>query len=245
MKKQKYQSNTIQSSKEAPTLLDCPQCHSFISAENVNHDNHLAKCDHCNHVFNYRTDEYWDPFGPPHDTQPDGIDILKMQSLLDIHVKHRKQMDKSNTWMSLVFGLMWNAMLLPFLFYIITSGQWYILLFISMHLFFGITMLWNVMGTLFNKTEIEVTSDQLKIKTTPFAWPGRSIRKVETAEIDQLYVASAPRKKKKTGASYALYVLKTSGKKVLLQSGLDLKTLRYLEQQIESYLGIKDRKIRA
>ena len=226
--------------EEMPPLLDCPQCHSFIGADSVNTQKHIAKCTHCDHVFNYETESHWDPFGPPLETQPDGIEILRLQSLLELRIKHRQSTDKIGTIFTLGFSVLWNLLLMPFVFFILSSGQWMLLLFISLHLFAGVSMLWRVLSQLFNTSTIEVNRDRLSIETLPFAWLGNRSKDIPVNQVKQLFVSRSKAKNSKAGPSYSLHVLLKSGKRVLLLSGLDRKTLMYLEAQIEHYMQIED-----
>ena len=244
MRKQKEKYANPVSTKEVAPLLDCPQCHSFIAADAVNTSKRLAKCGHCNHVFNYETDRHWDPFGPPLETQPDGLEVLRLHSLLELRVNHRQSADKVGTFFTLGFSLLWNLLLLPFIFFIFTSGQWTLLLFISLHLFAGVSMIWRVLGQLFNISTIEVNRDRLSIKTVPFAWFGDRAKDIPINQVQQLYVTLTKSKNNKSGPTYALHVLLKSGKKVLLLAGLDKRTLLYLEAQLESYMQIKDYPVR-
>ncbi len=240
MKRKEAKYKTKPELREAPTLLDCPQCHSFIASNHINEDKKIAKCDHCNHVFSYQTDQYWDPFGPPLETQPEGLEVLKLPSLLELRIKHREGTNRTNTFATLAFGLLWNIMLLPFLFFIVTSGQWYILLFISMHLFAGASMLWSVLGNLFNETTVEVNQHQMVQRTSPFAFGKQRERLIPISSIKQLSVTRSRSKKHQSGSNYTLNVLLISGKNIPLVSGLDKQTLEYVEQQVEGYLGIQD-----
>ncbi len=230
--------------EKQPLLLDCPQCHSFISADNINVQKKIAKCDHCDHVFNYEEDGYWDPFGPPFETHPAGIEVLKLSSLLELRVTHYLNADRTGLATVMFFSLIWNIALLPFIFFIISSGQLYILLFISLHLFAGVSMLWDVFGKIFNRSIIEINRKTLQVQTRPFPWPGQRHQSIKTSHIDQLFVdKSRTNKTPRSGQNYSLKVRLNSGKKRTLISGLDKKTLLYLESQIEDYLGIKDQRI--
>ena len=225
---------------EQPTLLDCPQCHSFIASDHINEDKQIAKCGHCDHVFDYKTEGYWDPFGPPLETQPEGLEVLRLQSLLELRLKHRHHVDRLGTFSTLAFSLLWNIMLLPFIFFVITSGQWYILFFISLHLFVGASLLWHVLGNLFNETTIEVSSQNLILQTTPFAGIKSRKRIIPSDQIDQLFVSRSKSNRPKTGPNLALRVRLHSGKTIELVTGLDKKTLQFLERQVEDYLGIEN-----
>ncbi len=231
--------------EKEPTLLDCPVCHSFLSSSDVNMEKGMAKCSHCNHVFSFEEDGYWDPFGLPTDTQPTGLEVLRLQSLLEIKLRHYSNKNKGGFGFIFLFTILWNAALLPFLYIIISSGQIHFLLFISIHLLAGLSMLWNVLGTIFNESIVEVTSHSLKVVTKPFPWFRRGNIEVSTSEIEQLYVSRTKSEKKtlSNDSGLSLYVLTKKGTRHLLLSGLDKKTLHYIEKEIEHYLKIEDRKV--
>lgn len=241
---QKYK-EAIGSKIKDPMLLDCPVCHSFLSASDVNMEKGMAKCSHCDHVFSFEEDGYWDPFGLPTDTQPTGLEVLRLQSLLEIKLRHFSNKPKGGFGFVFLFTLLWNAALLPFLYTIIASGQIYFLLFISVHLIAGLSMLWNVLGTIFNESTIEVTRHSLKVITKPFAWFGRGIKEIPASDITQLYVSRTKNRNKtpNSDSGLSLYVQTKKGKHHLLLSGLDKKTLHYIEKEIEHYMKIEDRKI--
>ena len=224
--------------EQTPTLLDCPQCHSFIASDHINEKKQTAKCGHCNHVFNYETDGYWDPFGPPLDTQPEGLEVLRLSSLLELRIKHREATDRVNTLATLGFGLMWNIMLLPSYFSLlpVVSGISYCSS--ALHLFAGVSMLWSVLGNLFNETTVEVNQQYLLTKTTPFAWWNQRAKEIPVTDVQQLFVTRSRSKKNKGGPSYALHATLKSGKHLALISGLDQKTLQYVEREVERYLNI-------
>ncbi len=242
--KEKYKEAAGLKDKD-PTLMDCPVCHSFLSASDVNMEKGMAKCGHCNHVFSFEEDGYWDPFGLPTDTQPSGLEVLRLQSLLEIKLRHFSNQPKGGFGFVFLFTILWNAALLPFLYTIISSGQIHFLLFISIHLIAGLSMLWNVLGTIFNESTVEVTSHSLKVITKPFAWFGRGNIEIPASDIAQLYVSRTKNRKKtpNSDSGLSLYVLTKKGKHHLLLSGLDRKTLHYIEKEIEHYLKIEDRKV--
>lgn len=84
-------------SKEVPLLLDCPQCLSFISEKDINQTDGLAKCSHCDHIFPFKEVLEKGPIGFPFQFQPAGLEILKLESLLEFKISHFKSQDKRST----------------------------------------------------------------------------------------------------------------------------------------------------
>ncbi len=229
--------------KTESLLLDCPECNSFISAQDVDIEHGRAKCSHCDHVFSFEEAKQSDPIAPPDHTQPAGLDVLRLRSMLDIQIRHLHAFDNRGFGFVMFFTLLWNAALLPFLFYIFSSGQIYLLLFISMHLFAGIYLISDVLGKLFNKTSIEVDPRQIRVTTGPVVLPGQKEKILETSKIEQLFVTRTKGQRKPGVANFTLSALLKNGRKVALIKGLDRPTLRYVEQEVERYLKIEDRKV--
>lgn len=230
----------------APTLLDCPVCRSFISEKDLNKKTGIAKCNHCDHVFSYEEDGYWDPFGLPAETQPSGLEVLRLPSFTEMHIRHVSSKPLADKGFLIFFTLMWNVMLIPFIYNIIQSGELFPLAFISLHLFAGVSMLWNLLGTLFNQTSVEVSERALIVRTTPFVLPSKREVEIPASDLSQLYVSRSKTKKKgpNSASGLSLYALTESGKKHLLLSGLDRRTLHFIEHEVERYLDIEDRVVR-
>ena len=235
---QEYQEKNL--SKDHPLLLDCPQCHSFISGPDLNKEKGIAKCSHCNYVFSFDEAIENDPIGAPYEMYPESLEILKLDSLLEFKINHLKAREGKGLGFLIFFALMWNIMLLPFLFFIFSSGQWYLLLFISAHLFAGLYMIQDILSTLFNTTTVEVTRSDLTISTTPFALPGQREKVISSDTINQLFVKRGNLKKPASTTRYNLYASLKNGKKILLVPSLNYETLKFLENEIEKYLGIKN-----
>lgn len=219
-------------------LLDCPSCHHFIGSHEVHMDKGIAKCTNCDHVFSFEDYLEDDPIGASdYGILPEGIELLKLKSLLEIRVNHW-QARGSSVLAPLFFALLWNVMLLPFLFFIISSGQWFILLFMSMHLFAGVSMLRGVLGTVFNRSMIDVTEAGVRVKTKPFGHIGERDKFYDRQNISHFSVGRAKKTFKTTG-SQALILHLTNGKKVHFLDGLDKTTLRYIESMIERHYKIQ------
>lgn len=240
-------SDPLDLESRAHQLLSCPNCEHFVKAEDINIDKTLAKCSNCDHVFNFGHNypHLADAYSRPDLLIPEGLEVLKLRSELDVQVNWWKSGSKGFTGFLLTFTLMWNLILLPFVITAIASGQLYILLFTSVHLLVGISMLARVFAQFFNTTHVNLTRRYLEIKTRPVPDLFRKDRKIPVEEIEQLYVTKyvSARKNNTPQYAHALYALLKNGKKIRLVKGMNLETQRYLEHEMESFLHIEDEKV--
>ena len=95
-------------------ILSCPNCNHFISAKDIHPETTTATCSHCQHVFGYEHDSATQKLKP---TQliPDGIEVLKLRSELDMRLRWFDTTSKSGRGFLTFFTVLWNLMLLPFL----------------------------------------------------------------------------------------------------------------------------------
>ena len=102
------------------------------------------------------------------------------------------------------------------------------------------------LATYINKTMIIITPTTLEIKRGPIPTPFWSDQQLDSSRIKQLYVAE----KIQSGGSlttykYQLYAIINDRRETLLTEVplTEWRQLLYLEQEIERYLGIKDRPV--
>jgi len=228
--------------------IHCPSCENEVGYNDINIDRSIAKCSHCEHVFTFEGE--LSPMLERNKAeifQPEGIEILHLMSELVIDYKWRHT--KSVSGGLIFFAIVWNAMLLPFILSAILSGQFLVLIFISLHLAVGLGLIGNIVSTLINRTSISVDDQQLSIEHKPLKIPFIKEYNINVDDIDQLYVKRYVSSRTNGVANYAFSVnAKVSGingnKDVSILKGLkkENKAL-YIEQEIELYLGIKDRRV--
>ena len=226
------------------SLLTCPKCSHFISGKDINIEKTLAKCEDCNHVFSFEHDPETKKLHPAK-VMPKGVEALKLRSELDLRLKWTETTSKGGRAFLLLFTTLWNLILLPFVIGAIASGAWSILLFLSLHLAVGLGLLWHLATVYMNQTSISVTKRRIRITTTPlrsFLWKRKEI---EVDSINQFYVTRYVQSTSngEPNYAYALYAILTSGEKVSLIRGMNRETQSYVEQEIERFLGIKNRKV--
>lgn len=230
-----------------PILLDCPSCKHFISSAQIDLEEGIASCTNCGHTFAFEDVVKADPLRRREVVMPDGVDALKLSSMLDIVVDWYHAAPK-RTIATLISGsFFWNIILLPIVIFLALSGDFIFILFFGGHIITGLMLLMYLAATFLNKTHIEVNASGINIRHTPLPMFNKQ-QHIPVEMIDQLYVSRYTERfhnKKGNGVqAYALSAVLKNRKVVRLLKGMDLETQLYLEQEIETYLEIKDRKVR-
>lgn len=226
------------------SLLSCPKCNHFISGKDINIEKTVAKCEQCQHVFAFEHDSSTRKLKPAA-LIPEGVETLKLKSELDIRLKWSDTTTKGGRWFILLFTTFWNLIVLPFAVGAIVSGAWGILLFLSAHLAVGLGLLWHLATIFFNQTSISVTKHKIRIRTLPLRSLLWKSKEIDTDKIKQLYVTRYVQSTSNGNPNhaYALYAIMNNGDKVSLIRGMNRETQVYVEQEIEGYLGIKNKKV--
>lgn len=236
--------------REMPTLgsqLECPNCESDIFSDDINIDRAIAKCHNCHHVFPFeekikdkrkarRRKEVF---------QPEGIEMFRLRSELNIDYKWRNT--QSSNYFMLFFTLVWNAMILPFAFSAVMNGEIGALLGMSIHIGVGVWLLLSQFSKFINSTFITVDEHYLTIDHRPISSPWFPNRKILVKDITQVFV-----KKKTTGSvngvptfGYSVIAIEKKWKREipLIEGMKNPDKALFIEQEIEYFLGIEDRKV--
>lgn len=231
--------------KRKAQLIQCPQCHNIVSAANIDLEKLIAKCDQCNRVFPFDHQVETDlafPTLQPEMLIPDGLEVLKLQSELEIRVNWFRASSKGGFAFLLMFTTIWNLILLPFVITAFATGQFQILLFTSLHILVGTGLLYYLASVFLNTTTVNVTDRYLEIETSPLPTPFRKDRQISSQDVSQLYVSKyvASRTNGRPNFAYALYAKLKSGVTLKLVKGMNRETQKYLEYEIERFLRIED-----
>ena len=153
------------------------------------------------------------------------------------------------TVLTLVSGaFFWNLLMLPFVLFLAYSGNFLLLLFFAGHLLTGVLLLNQLLATFLNKTKILVDKGGIEITHTPIRTALNKAKRIGRQDIKQLFVVrytqKYSQKAKKGVQAYALFVILKDGSRIELLRGMNKESLLYLEQEIETYLDIKDQLIR-
>ncbi|MGB1242133.1 MAG: hypothetical protein ACPG49_06410 [Chitinophagales bacterium] len=216
--------------------IKCRNCGETIQSENINIQKALAKCQTCDCVFNIN-DQILIP--RPEIRMPDKFEVLRLRNSLNISYK----------WFSPVyiflifFAIFWNGFMAFWYYTAITEGIWMMGLFGLIHLGVGLFLIYFIIAGFFNSTHINATKNRLKIKHKPIWWIGN--KEVIISHIAQLFCKEEVTKGK-NGKSYTyhLYMVDVADEHIKLLSNLETPEYAlYLEQELEHFLGIENRRV--
>ena len=231
-----------------PVLLDCPKCKHFISSEHIDVKKDEACCPNCGDCFSVSQEISTNSYKRNEVVMPEGLDVLKLQSGLDIQLNWLKSAPPKAISSITLSAFLWNLVLIPLVLFLAVRGNFIFLFFLGGHLFGGLGLLYQSLAYLFNKSNIQVTEDGISIEDTPFPSPFTKSRSIPRTAINQLFVTAYKEKihrsKNKVHIAYALHARLTNGKTQTILRGLNKETMLYLEQEIETYYQIKDVPVR-
>lgn len=176
---------------------------------------------------------------------PDGIDVLKMTNQLEIKVDWKKNVTKKSFLPLIGFTLFWNLIIMIIAISMISGGAFMGLIFLGAHATVGMSMLGKILSILFNETKIVVHNNELLIDHSPIFKTFHKSKRLKASEIQQFYVrrSVSGRVNGVPSYQYDLYVCLKQGKDINLIKGLNHESLLFVEQELERYLDIPDRKI--
>lgn len=229
-------------------LVKCKKCDSVVSEMNINREEMVASCQRCGALFSLQN---LDQFATAKKTKsnkpevfeiPKGVDIEKYSFELKIIAKARGFTKHFLTF----FSLFWNGIVGVFVLTALFSGEFGILLFVSIHLTIGIVLAYYTLSLYVNKNKIIVNSTGLHTEYGPLKFPFKKQYSVLITNINQVYcrkysmgtVNGAPQ------FGFKVMLLKKDAEEIEIMKGLSsYQAALYLEQQIESYLKIEDRAV--
>lgn len=228
--------------------LVCENCGSDIDGSNININSSLAKCGECNTVFSITDDHFFlhDREGRPEMIMPEGTDVLELNDSLDIRLDVLKSHSRGALFFLTVFAIFWNGGIGIAAISAWASGSLASLSFMSLHLLVGIGLIYYLATVYLNYIDVIINNSYIEISHRPIKNPFIRGKKIESSEIDQIYVSKyvSSTTNGKPNYAYGLYaIMKTNKKKVSLIKGMNRETQLYLEQEIERYLRIKDRPV--
>ncbi len=224
--------------------LSCPNCHSQIQAEDININNVLAKCAKCNTVFSFK-DEINKPVHKKQEVLlPVGIESFSTDFELDFEINWRKT--SKGLGFFLFFTLFWNGIVGIFVVIGLATGQWQMLLGVSIHLLIGIFLLYYVMGIMLNTTYITVSNRELRVEHLPLRFPFYPNRFLPVSDVEQVFVERyvASTTNKRPNYAFKVKLIDRNQERIDLIKGLKQPNQAlYIEQEIEKFLKIQDQVI--
>lgn len=226
--------------------LTCEDCGAEIAASDIELKTMLAKCRACDAVFSFASQ-----LGatPPHlATVPAVRPAIPLPKGVEVF-RDGKDLTIERSWFSWsvvplgAFALFWNGFMAVWFGISISQGLWPMALFGTLHGAVGLAMAYGVLLALFEVTSLEVSKGQLAISHAPLPYPGG--QKLDVREIDQLYTKRhVTHGKNSTNVTFELHAVLNDRRHVKLVSGLeDSAQALYLEQELETFLGIEDRPV--
>lgn len=231
--------------------LNCPDCNSSIKVDDVDLVKTIAKCKDCHNIFQFNKELHQggqlvslDDATEKHEIFeiPPGIEFLKLMSELEIRVRWSK-VSKFHLPFAAISG---NAIIYVVIFFLMSWKSLGILLFLPVILL-GFYMLYLSLGYLLNSTYINVDEKKISIQHRPLGFMLKKDLFIVPEDIDQFFVKRYQINK---GGDHPIFAFSlnikfTNGKTYQLLKGLNSeKRGQFIEQEIERFLGIKDKGVR-
>jgi len=225
--------------------LNCPSCRFPIVADDVNLTKTIAKCKSCNDIFDFGNDLKGKELPGRYRKEiviPPGVEVLHLMNELEIMIKWRKSANR----FTFFFAIFWNIFISFFILIGVGTGSFGMLLFMIPFVLAGAYLLYASVGYLVNNTFITVDDKRISIEHKPINFLIQKDKHFSPEEVDQLFVRRYEVGKTNDRPVYAFAVdlILKNGKTHKLVDGLHaLDYARYIEQEIEHYLKIKDRSV--
>ena len=225
--------------------VKCEKCGGRVAAEDVNLDRLVARCRSCNTLFDCSSQLPVSGAGRSLESVERG-EVPCPANL--VRESRGSELLLRYSWFNAgivfltFFCIAWDGFLI--FWYGIALSQphipWIMVLFPICHVAVGVGLTYTVLCGYLNKTEIQVNRNQLRVRHYPLPWPGQL--SLPTHDVEQLF--SVEIRGNKGARSYQVCALLRGGRKVMfLRSTGSSDRALYVEQQIESFLGIKDRPV--
>ncbi|MBT8229648.1 MAG: hypothetical protein KJO50_05265 [Bacteroidia bacterium] len=221
---------------KAYSKVHCPSCNEEVAADNLNLQNTIAKCNSCNVLFSLN-DQIKSLSSISETRQevlrPEGIDMFYYKNDLDITIQqHIQGLDMA--------GLIFAPTLAFFSIILFVAGKISAPYFPVASVIMTLYFIYRAYNYSKNKTYIDVNNKYLSIKNRPKHF--KKDRTYYVEDIDQLYIKHAV-----DGSGYFTIQMIINGlegqKHVKLLTVNTLSKAKYLEQEIERYLDIENRKV--
>jgi len=212
--------------------IHCPSCGESVPADHININDKIAKCGGCHAVFpfQHKIDELLNSRQPKQTVlRPDGIDLYAYKNELEIAVKQ-----PTSGWDVVPWSVWpWFPLLFTALFF--TKGFPLVILLCSWLI--GVFPIMNLINR--SKHKIYLTMDDVYFN---IQWRPKKFVKDKrflVRDIDQIYIRDYH------GYHQVMMIVNQAGgqKHEHLITIIGISKARFLEQEIEKYLKIEDRKV--
>jgi hypothetical protein len=146
----------------------------------------------------------------------------------------------------IAFAIIWNTVLFTF-FHNNDEQTVGLLRFLPLiHVAVGIGLIYYAIASILNKTDIFVSKEKLEVSHKPVPWLGN--KTLDAKDIKQLYSKERISRNSNNNSntvSYEIHVIGHSGSDTTLLKSLETsQQALYAEQEIEKFLGIKNKPVR-
>jgi hypothetical protein len=222
--------------------LKCKNCGSAINLADINTLTGIMSCKHCGAIYKIAPSAA--------ETQAAAANQQRPEIPLPEKFKVQKTLEGleiSWRWFKAVhvfmifFAIAWNGFMVMWHSMAIASGEYFMSLFGIVHTAVGIGLIYYVLAGFLNQTSVSIKNSILQIRHAPLPWRGN--QSINSSDIDQVYTKERiSRGKNGTSYTYEVYLILASNRSsIRILSGLDdAEQGLYIEQTIESYLGIAD-----
>ena len=220
------------------TALNCKNCHTHIPAHDININKAIAKCPECDHVFSFEED-IETHLHKPEVIMPKNIEVLELRSELNMY---RKWWGPKFLGIGF-FALFWNGFMMVWFTMAISSGAYEMAAFGIIHALVGLGMIYWIIAGVFNTTEIRTTKNRFYINHGPVPWRGN--REIDVSRINQFFTKmNISQNKNNTSYSYEVHAVLDGGEQIKVLGLMDTpEEALYIEQELERFLNIPDRRV--
>ena len=235
--KDKYKPLDLEFSEEKDfKVISCPKCSCETPSTNINLAAMIAKCDNCNALFSIKNKvlELQSEQSNEEIAKPVGIDILEYNGQLELTLDQ----PLPDVYVAIAGLIPFLILLVWFIFHEQAISSSVFLSITSALVFAFVYALVNLFRSKRNKIFITVTPEDITIEYRP-----NNLIKDKvyfSKNIEQLFV-----KTDHQGRCLHMIINEREGQKSqkLLGSFSDITKAKYVEQEIERYLGIKNKRI--
>lgn len=223
--------------------ISCTNCGAEIPSKNVNINRMVATCARCNAVFSFAD-------------QISGGDEPASNKPLDIPTPKGWKIESTGyelilrqPWLNpqigflTFFTVLWNGFMLAWFGIALATGSWGMLGCGTIHAAIGMLLAYLVLTSYINSTVITISPYLVKVRYGPLPWFGN--KQIDATGLKQLYVKEQRHEgEDSVSYTYDVHYITTDYKHEKLIGGLQQSEFaRYIEQEIERYLGIKDQQV--
>ena len=220
--------------------LKCKSCGSSIVPDPQDLANGSITCQYCRAVFTLIPPKGHEvPPLRPKVAMPKGISV-DLGDGLEI----RRKWLSPVTYFFAFFALVWNGFLVFWNYTAFSQGLLQMAAFSIVHVIVGVGLAYKVVSDFLNTTVITVRLDGISVRSGPLPWPGN--KDIAPGTLSQVYCKRKVHNGSKgsSSTSYSVLYVDREGRAQNLVKGLLYpEQALYIEQEIETYLGIRDQRI--